>query len=256
MPEALILGSTPQAAALEKVLGTCTDWYVRAPSATPEWLTHVGDFTKQQFAEFRQNVMAWDVVIALLSSARRATEVVSLVHRLRTDLGWGGHIVAVMRDEAQADRIEATSFIGEAIADTCFGRVNAHDVWIAPVRLAEVLALLEDYSRYVVDDWYEYVLDAGQAGDLNRGIEEGARRLTQGEHRAARRACRDVLAKLGQIVWASVAMRDGHALDNCVTRLRSRYAEKAFLTPEDCSAIIKEAKNVLSQSAFPFPTTE
>jgi hypothetical protein len=255
MPKLLVLGKTPQTTALAQVLETCTGEGTQASPVEPRKLTHVGERGRQQRTTWRDEVGRYDIVVALPSLLRQASEALSLVHRLRTDLHWTGRFIAVLRTGRQASRLEEISFVGEAIEGTRFGEVPAHEVLPAPLRLSELLLLLQQTAPSIsLEYWRFNLLRSGRAAQLNRQIEKGEQCPGQDSAAVDETLCRDILASLDKIDWGLVASGDGHALKNDARHLHDQYAAKEPLNPGDCAAIIEGAKSVLSRSSFPFPT--
>jgi hypothetical protein len=260
MPEALILGSDPQSVALKKVVGAATDWSVRAPSTRPKWLSPTDNDTKHSSIKYRRDVAAYDFVIVLSSLIPQAPEAMSFVHRLRTDLYWDGCFVAVMRSVEQAERLRKASFVGEPIDDTRFDQIPGHVVLISPLRISELFSTTNDFDSRVVspDYWHFDLLRSGRAARLNRQIKKAERGLN--DHPTdvdIGHVCREILASVDAIDWSLVAPSGkGHALSNTARCLLEEQEGKEHLTIENCSVILKRAKDLLAQSTFPFPSED
>ena len=260
MPEILILGTAPRGNALGCALKVCTSCSVQLVDGEPKWVTHAGDLTSRQRTLWRRDVKRYDVVVSLPSIIWRASEAVSLVHRLRTDLYWDGCFVAVMRSIEQAEKLQKASFVGEPGDDTRFGQISGHVVLVSPLRVSELLSILNDFDSRVVspDYWHFDLLRSGSAARLNRQIKKAERSL--GDHQTDKdieRVCRKILASLDAIDWSLVARRGkGHALSSSVRSLFEEHVAKEHLTAEACSTVVKEAGCILAQSTFPFPQEE
>jgi len=260
MPKTLILGTIPHCLALKRTIELCTCWSVRATESEPEWLVHDGDYMSQQGTSRRQEIKQYDAIVALPSLLRHTSEAVSLVHRFRTDLYWDGCFVAVMRSVKQAERLRRASFIGEPVDDTRFGQISGHMVLISPLRISEILSTLNDFDSRIVspDYWHFDLLRSGRAARLSRQIKKTERGLSDSQTDVEiGHVCREILTSLDAIDWSLVARRGkGHALSNSVHSLLEDYMAKKHLTTEACSVIVKEARRILVQSTFLFPSEE
>jgi len=259
MHEIVVLGNTSPSVALERTLETCTGWHVHAIESKPKWITHGGDLTLRQRTSWRRDVKWYDVVVALPSILWRASEAVSLVHRLRTDLYWGGCFVAVMRSVEQAERLRKASFVGEPIDDTRFGQIPGHVALTSPLRISELLSVLNEFDSWISPDyWHFKLLRSGQAARFNRQIKKAERGLT--DHPTdvdIGHVCREILTSVNAIDWSLVAPTGkGHALSNAAQSLLEKQRGKEHLTIEDCSVILKKARDLLAQSTFPFPSED
>jgi len=260
MQEMLILGTTPMGNAIERAIRICYSCSVQAADGEPKWVTHDGDLTSRQRTSWRRDVKRYDVVVALPSIIWRASETVSLVHRLRTDLYWDGCFVAVMRGVEQAESLRKASFVGEPIDETRFGQISGHVVLTFPLRISELLSTLNDFdSRSVSPDYWHFdLLRSGRAAQLNRQIKKAERGLS--DHQTdvdIGHVCREILTSLNAIDWSLVVRRGkGHALSNSARTVLEKHVAKERLTTEACSIIVKEARRILGQSTFPFPQEE
>ena len=265
MSEVLILGSDPQSVALKKVVGAATDWSVRAPSTRPKWLSPTDNDTKHSSIKYRRDVAAYDFVIVLSSLIPQASEAMSFVHRLRTDLYWDGFFVAVMRSVKQAERLRKASFVGESfvgepIDETRFGQIPGHAALTSPLCISELLSVLNEFETKTVspDYWHFGLLKSSQAARLDRQIKKAERGLN--DHPTdvdIGDVCREILTSVDAIDWSLVAPTGkGHALSNAAQSLLEGQRGKEHLTIEDCSVILKKARDLLAQSTFPFPSED
>ena len=260
MLKALILGTTTQGAALERAFKICTNCSVQVVDGEPEWVSHDGDLTLRERTSWHRKVEQYDVVVTLPSIIWRASEAVSLVHRLRTDLYWDGCFVAVMRSVDQAERLRKASFVGEPVDDTRFGQISGHVVLTSPLRISELFSTLSNFdSRGVSPDYWHFdLLRSGRAARLNRQIKKAERGLS--DHQTdvdIGHVCREILTSLDAIDWSLVARREkGHALSNFARAVLEEHVAKERLTTEACSIIVKEARRILGHSTFPFPQEE
>jgi len=233
---------------------------VQAAKGEPKWVAHDGELTSRQRTSWHRDVKRYDVVVALPPIIWRASEAVSLVHRLRTDLYWDGCFVAVMRSVEQAERLRKASFVGEPIDDTRFGEISGHVMLTSPLRISKLLSALDEFDSRVVspDYWHFVLLRSGRAARLNRQIEKAGRGLSdQRADTGIRHACREILTSVDAIDWSLVAPSGkGHGLSNAAQSLLEEHRRKEHFTKEDCSVIVKEARCILAKSTFPFPSKD
>lgn len=258
MMGAFILGTTPQSIALKRALKIGVSG-MQATEGEPEWVTYDGEPTPQQRAAWRHEVKQFRVIIALPPLVGHASEVISLVHGLRTDLYWEGHFVAVMPSDSRAEKLQEVSFVGETVEGTCFGQVPGHVVLTVPLQISRLIAILQKPDDRVSPEyWHLDLLRSDRAAQLDQQIKKAVRGLS--DHEAGidtEHVCREILTFLDDIDWALVARRgEGHTLSNSVRSLLEEYMVERRLTTEACSVIINEAKRILAQSTFPFPSEE
>jgi len=202
----------------------------------------------------------YGIIIVLPYFIRSASDVVVLVHRLRTDLYWEGRFVVVTEDGCNAGRLQEVSLVGESIDGTRFRQVPGHVVLAAPIRISELIAVILNGTdvRVSLEYWHFKLLASSQAAQLNRYIKKAERaRHTSQIGVSMARICREIIISLDLIDWSLVASsEEGHALSKSAHSFLDEYLNDDHLTSEKYEVILKKAKELLARSAFPFPSED
>ncbi len=231
---ATIFSANSTAKALQQVLETCYNWQVLVHDEKP--LGNNGD-------RVPISSMGPDFIIALPDMLPGPSEVIGMIHHLRSERGWEGTFIAVVKDREEHEEIERASLTGDDLDVVRFSKVAGHVALYEPCQLKELFAVLSTPT----DVSQEYWLALCNASELAQ-LPEKIKRAREAHRGEAEAATREVLEAFLSIVWSS--HKSDHSvlykIHECQRELQKQY-------PTDQPLNSKDVLDIIDQIAYFIP---
>lgn len=227
-----IFSANSTAKALQQVLETCYNWQV---------LVHEEKPLGQNGAGVPVSSRGPDFIIALPDMLPGVPEVIGMVRHLRSERGWEGTFIAVVKDREEHEEIERASLTGDDLDKVRFSKVAGHVALYEPCQLKEFFAVLST-PKDVSQEYWLPLWNASELAQLPEKIRR-ARRLAGEAHRGeAEAATREVLKVFLSIVWSSHVSDHGvlYKIHECQRELQKQYPPDQPLSPKDFLDIIDQ----------------
>lgn len=239
--EVVIIGDGVEAEALRSVLGLWVDAsHCYSHAAARGARGHAA-----ANARLKLHLQSGPLVIALSTSNNPAAQIIPLVYRLRTHLGWEGAFVAVVGNEELAEKLGASSLVGDLGGVGRFSRVEGHAVVSRPLLLVKIFAAVATSGLMLRYGW-EGLRQRAVAPRLFEAVREAEAKLQGAEEEEVVAAVGRMLMLVDQLDWQSL-LYDPHRHWGVVNRLRNEHPRPALT---DCAPIIDQVNLLVKSSCL------
>lgn len=251
MSRSLILGSGPKATALTLTIDATAPLETSIANSSSSWIDPTQELSFQTKKTRRETLRECEAAVSLPSYSSRPSEIVPVIHRLRTTFRWEGHFIAVVADTEANETLRNTSLTGDLAERTHFQNVPAHTALTEPVHLPKVLNILVEPGHLACENWFLNLLRTSSLQRLSEVVNQGTTAIEEGHTGKARKATSESISLLEEIDWLSVipaSIYHDQKIRERVEKLTSRPPETAPLTLEECYYILDEVGQLLSSA--------
>jgi hypothetical protein len=189
-------------------------------------------------------ILAAESVVWISPPATRAAGILSVVHRLRSQLLWEGQLIAIAASRAEQERLRDAELFGTIGAGVRLQRVAGHHVLGCPVSVADTLALVEHPEAVDRRIWRALALSADTLSRYREEIESLTRRARSAEVVAAEIVL--LLDRLDEFDWN--ALLHDHEQERALAQIRASRPDGGAWTPDECRSLLDQLGRVVSST--------
>jgi hypothetical protein len=241
--EIIVVGDDLEAEVLRQVLRFCVRECHRHPYSAIWEVSAAG-------GRLRRDLDNSPLIIALSVGINPIAQIIPLIYKLRTHLGWIGAFIAVVQSADEVEQLNVASLSGARIGRHQFGLVDGHVALSRPLLLSELFSTIKSVGEMHRHRW-DGLLRQSSTPLLLEAMKR-AKGLVWGKDRIALvAAVEEALDFVLDLDWLTLLNEDYvHEGIHLLNDLQGLRSQNKPLRTDDYESIIKKIDHIVSKSCI------
>jgi hypothetical protein len=241
--EIIVVGDDLEAETLRQVLRFCVrECHRHTYSAI--WGVQAGS------SRLRRDLDNSPLIVALSVGGNPTAQILPLIYKLRTHLGWIGAFIAVVQSADEVKQLNVASISGARNGGHQFGLVDGHAALSRPLLLSELFSTIKSVGEMHRHRW-DGLVRQSSTPLLLEAVKRANELVGGGDDVALVAAVEEALDFALDLDWLTLLNEDYvHQGIHLLNDLQGVHAQNKLLRADDCESIIKKIDHIISKSCI------